>query len=85
MVKIQLTQQLVVNEFADGAVVSDDEAARKAVGVGAFNDHPDPAVRLENWRNIARRHISAETCDRLARNGFPELAVELMRQRGDIE
>jgi hypothetical protein len=46
---------------------------------------PDPTVRLAYWRNIARRHISVQTCMDLADKGFPELARELMRQRGDIE
>ena len=48
-----------------------------------FNDDPDPAVRLANWQAIARKHISVATCDRLARNGFAELAIELLRQRGE--
>lgn len=29
--------------------------------------HPDPATRLAAWRNIARTHISADMCARLAR------------------
>ena len=45
---------------------------------------PDPAVRLENWRELCRRHISEKMCDWLARNGFQELALELMRRRGDL-
>jgi hypothetical protein len=45
---------------------------------------PDPAVRLANWHQRARRHISVEVCDRLARNEFPDLAFELLRQRGDL-
>jgi hypothetical protein len=49
---------------------------------GLYN--PDPGVRLATWRGIAREHISAGLCARLARNGFPELAAELMRQRGDL-
>ncbi|CPR10498.1 hypothetical protein BN971_01884 [Mycobacterium bohemicum DSM 44277] len=44
---------------------------------------PDPTVRLANWHALARQHISADLCLRLARNGFSELAAELMRQRGD--
>jgi hypothetical protein len=44
----------------------------------------DPAVRLKNWHALAREHISAEMCTRLAHNGFPDLALELMRQRGDL-
>lgn len=52
---------------------------------GHFNDDPDPAVRLANWYAIAREHISTEMCDRLARNGFPDLALELLRQRGDLQ
>jgi hypothetical protein len=46
---------------------------------------PDPAVRLATWRQIAREHIPIELCMDLADRGFPELARELMRQRGDVE
>ena len=49
-----------------------------------FNEHPDPGARLEAWHALAREHISAEMCDRLARLGMPALALELMRQRGDV-
>ena len=45
---------------------------------------PDPAVRLDKWHANARKHISADMCDRLARIGMSALALELMRQRGDI-
>ena len=50
------------------------------------NDEPyDPKARLATWRGIARKHISAEMCTRLARQGFEDLAAELMRQRGDLD
>jgi hypothetical protein len=49
-----------------------------------FNEHPDPEPRLKAWHAIAREHISVEMCDRLARLGMPALALELMRQRGDV-
>lgn len=45
---------------------------------------PDRAVRLACWHALARRHISVELCDRLAQLGMPALALELMRQRGDV-
>ena len=45
---------------------------------------PDPAVRLAVWRSIARKHVTAGVCDSLARCGFPALACELLRQRGDL-
>ena len=48
------------------------------------NDDPDPSVRLAAWHGIARQHISVDMCDRLARNGFPDLALELLHQRGDL-
>jgi hypothetical protein len=57
---------------------------RNDAGAGAFNVDPDPAVRLANWRNLCRRHISEEVCDRLARHGFADLALELLHQRGDL-
>ncbi len=49
-----------------------------------FNEHPDTDARLQAWHAIAREHISTEMCDRLAKLGMPALALELMRQRGDI-
>lgn len=49
-------------------------------GTGAYYD-PDPAVRLANWRAIARQHISVETCLRLARFGMPDLAREQLTVR----
>src|SRR5262245_31577556 len=76
------------NRAAVGAGrMSDDIERGKQIidsGIGAFNTDPDPAVRLANWHNIARAHISVEMCERLARNGFPELAEALLRQRGDV-
>jgi len=47
-----------------------------------WRSHADS--RLANCYVIACQHISAELCDRLARLGMPALALELMRQRGDI-
>jgi hypothetical protein len=39
---------------------------------------PDPAVRLAAWRELAgNAGITADTCDRLARSGFPEAASGL--------
>jgi hypothetical protein len=55
---------------------------RRPVDVGLAD--PDPAARLAFWRELARRHISAEMCDRLARADLPELALEPLRQRGDL-
>jgi hypothetical protein len=46
--------------------------------------HPEAATRLANWHAIARQHITPEACMRFARDGFPRLAAELMRQRGDL-
>jgi hypothetical protein len=45
---------------------------------------PDPEIRLVTWRAIALKHISAEMCLRLARFGFSDLALELLRQRGEL-
>jgi hypothetical protein len=46
---------------------------------------PNAVMRLEAWHQLARLHISADVCADLAKHCFPELAHELMRQRGDIE
>src|SRR6516165_5634919 len=43
-----------------------------------------PAARLAAWRALARKHISADMCARLTRLGFADLAIELLRQRGDL-
>jgi hypothetical protein len=45
---------------------------------------PDPAARLGFWHQLARGHISHKTCVHLARGGFPELAAEFLRLRGDL-
>ncbi len=45
---------------------------------------PDPAMRLARWRNLAEKQISIAVCADLATQGFPELARELLRLRGDI-
>lgn len=44
----------------------------------------DPVVRLERWRMLARA-VSVEQCRHLGRSGFPMLARELLRLRGDAE
>jgi hypothetical protein len=58
-------------------------SGEERASMGSFWD-PDPDTRLDNWHTIARQHISADMCLRLAQLGMPALARELMRQRGDI-
>jgi hypothetical protein len=53
---------------------------RRPTDVGLSD--PDPTIRLAFWRNLIRQRISIEVCADLARQGFPELARELMRLRG---
>ena len=50
-------------------------------GAGALS-----ATAYTSWlHRLARTHISLDVCRGLAKRGFPEIARELMRQRGDIE
>lgn len=65
-------------------MTADDVARGETITRSEGLADPDPAVRLAAWHNLARQHITVEHCMSLARNGFPELAAELMRQRGDL-
>lgn len=60
------------------------DARREAAATQRGLLNPDPAVRLATWHGLARRHVSVEMCTRLARGGFPGIARDLMRLRGDL-
>lgn len=61
----------------------DSRAAELAAGWPEYLDD-EPGLRLDRWYDHARQNIGYETCRRLARHGFADLAMELLRQRGDV-
>ncbi len=78
------TKQLALpTPFHRAVSLADLLRSRYPTDVGLAD--PIPAVLLATWHTMTRRHISVENCLSLARNGFKDLATELMRQRGDIE